>query len=369
MKRIASIILVLGLMAGLASCGDNEPSGPDTTSDNFDRSAFLMDVADHFIIPEYTQYVLDLTALDAAANTFATERTIDAMDDLRLSFKTAYLQWQRVAMYNIGKAEEVSILNYTNIYPTDVEAIEQSISQGGYNLALPSKMDEQGFPALDYLLYNGEIIDVVTSFSNADRPFAIDYLRDNTARMLSLASQVLDSWNEGYRETFIENNGSSATSSVNKLVNDYLFHYEKHLRAGKVAIPAGHFSGSPLVNTVEGFYSRDFSKQLFQSSFDAVREFFSGRSKHTDEITESLESYLVYLDQNDTDIAGRINAQFALAQSATDKVSDDFVQQITDDNMVMLELYQELQDNVIIMKVDMLQALNVKVDFVDADGD
>lgn len=35
----------------------------------------------------------------------------------------------------------------------------------------------------------------------------------------------------------------------------------------------------------------------------------------------------------------------------------------------MLQTYDELQKNVILMKVDMLQALNINVDYVDADGD
>jgi hypothetical protein len=35
----------------------------------------------------------------------------------------------------------------------------------------------------------------------------------------------------------------------------------------------------------------------------------------------------------------------------------------------MLLTYDELQKNVVLMKVDMLQAMNVSVDYVDADGD
>ena len=35
----------------------------------------------------------------------------------------------------------------------------------------------------------------------------------------------------------------------------------------------------------------------------------------------------------------------------------------------MLAAYDELQANVVLLKVDMFQALNIKVDFVDADGD
>jgi hypothetical protein len=35
----------------------------------------------------------------------------------------------------------------------------------------------------------------------------------------------------------------------------------------------------------------------------------------------------------------------------------------------MLETYNELQRNVVFIKVDMLQALSIDVDYVDADGD
>jgi hypothetical protein len=35
----------------------------------------------------------------------------------------------------------------------------------------------------------------------------------------------------------------------------------------------------------------------------------------------------------------------------------------------MLSAYDALQRNVVFMKVDMLQALNINVDYVDADGD
>ena len=37
--------------------------------------------------------------------------------------------------------------------------------------------------------------------------------------------------------------------------------------------------------------------------------------------------------------------------------------------MRMLELYDELQRGVVLAKVDMMQAMNIKVDYVDADGD
>ncbi len=40
-----------------------------------------------------------------------------------------------------------------------------------------------------------------------------------------------------------------------------------------------------------------------------------------------------------------------------------------DDNVQMLTLYDEMQRLVVLLKVDMLQALSINVDYVDADGD
>ena len=50
-------------------------------------------------------------------------------------------------------------------------------------------------------------------------------------------------------------------------------------------------------------------------------------------------------------------------------MNSSFVDQVETNNSLMLQTYDELQKNVILMKVDMLQALNINVDYVDADGD
>ena len=56
----------------------------------------------------------------------------------------------------------------------------------------------------------------------------------------------LTDWKGSYRSTFVNSKSNTATSSLNKLVNDFIFYYEKGLRANKIGIPAGVFSASPL---------------------------------------------------------------------------------------------------------------------------
>ena len=364
------ITLLTMLVFTIFSCGDNGNNEPETPTDDFERKTLLIDMADGIIIPAFENYVAEVKTLNSSAQSFAVNPDQDKLDLLRGYWLNAYKAWQYVSMFNIGKAEEVSLRNFTNIYPTDATLIEENIANGEYNLLLPSKNDEQGFPALDYLLYGiGE--DDAAILEKFNDPAYATYLTDLTERLEALATSVLDDWNGGYRDAFIENDGSSATSSLNKIVNDYIFYYEKFLRAGKIGIPAGVFSGSPFSNKVEAYYAGDVSKELFMEGLEATKRFFNGIAYETDAQGTGFKAYLDYLNtiKEGTDLSTLINNQFDQARIKAEMLKDNFAEQVDSDNIKMLETYDELQKNVVLLKVDMLQAFNVKVDFVDADGD
>ena len=73
--------------------------------------------------------------------------------------------------------------------------------------------------------------------------------------------------------------------------------------------------------------------------------------------------------KNGTDLTQLINQQFELSRNKAENLNSSFADQVEIDNSLMLQTYDELQKNVILLKVDMLQALNINVDYVDADGD
>jgi len=210
-----------------------------------------------------------------------------------------------------------------------------------------------------------------TIVSKFKEPAYAEYLISLTERLENMSNQVLGDWRSGFRDTFVEKDGATATSSVNKIVNDYLFYYEKYLRAGKIGIPAGVFSGEPLSDRVEAFYAQDASKELFLTGLDAVQRFFNGIAYQSDAKGTGLKAYLDYLNtiKEGADLSTLINDQFGTARSKANELNENLALQIETDNIKMLETYDELQKNVILLKGDMLQALNIKVDFVDADGD
>jgi len=369
MKKFAALLLTVFL---IWSCTDNGPSGPNP--DDFDREAILVNWADYIIIPSFAAFSESTDQLQSDASAFTEAPTLQNLETLRSSWQAAYLAFQYVSMFEMGEAMDLRFRDNLNIYPTDTVEIEENISDGDYNLELPSLNNSQGFPALDFML-NGlgendaEILGFYTSNENSDGYRT--YLTDLTSRIQSLSGKVLTDWTSGYRDKFVNNSGNNANSSLDMMVNDYIYYYEKHLRAGKIGIPAGVFSGSPLSTHVEAYYSKGFSKVLFNEALTASINFFNGFHFERDADGQSLDDYLDYLNamKDGADLTTLINDQFERARSEAEALNDDFAAQVESDNTLMLSTYDELQMNVVFMKVDMLQALNINVDYVDADGD
>ena len=79
------------------------------------------------------------------------------------------------------------------------------------------------------------------------------------------------------------------------------------------------------------------------------------------------DDYLTYLGKEN--LATEINNQINKARTQIESLDLNFIAQINNDNSAMLKAYDELQKVVVMMKVDMVQAFNISIDYVDADGD
>lgn len=369
MKRYQYIFLAVSLIVFLCVACRPVIDKPIFT-DNFDRSETLSFWADDIIIPGFEAYKANLEILDDKQELFFEDPTVNHLEELRLSWVESYKSWQSVAIFDIGKAESISLRLFTNIYPTDTLLIETNILSGNYNLELPSNFVAQGFPALDYLLFaKGETdVEIINRLVQDNYR---QYLKELISRLNSMTASVLAHWKTDYRDAFISNDGSSATSSFDKMVNDFLFYYEKYFRAGKIGIPAGVFSGNYISNAVEAPYSQIYSKTLYEEAFLSLQNFFNGVAFDGINEGKSLSAYLDYIQglTEGEDLSRAINHQWELTQTKSTALTANFKEGIENDPIKFLEVYDELQKAVILLKVDMLQSLNVQIDYVDADGD
>jgi len=355
MQRLL-FLLFTGLVLFASACDKDGANDDEPMTIDFDRRAMLTVWSEAIISPAYSGFNDQLGILQDAWETYLFESGDAELADFKVQFDAAYANWQRLSPVLMGKAEEIRLRAQVNTYPTDVDLIGQNVvSATAINFDLPSQTTAQGLPALDYILYGSDAAARLT-----DAGYRV-YVSRLIERMRALTTIALDDWRAN-AEAFVQNDGNSATASIDRTVNDYIFHYEKFLRAGKVGIPSGAFSDDPLPNRAESLYGGK-SKILFQQSLLYAKSFF--------ERPRSLTGYLDALNvMRDGELLSiRIKNQFGAIEDAAADLNEDFALQVSTDNGAMLALYDEMQKLVVLLKVDMLQALSINVDYVDADGD
>ncbi|MCW2118963.1 imelysin family protein [Flavobacterium sp. 7A] len=370
MKKIFFLFSIFVLITACSS-SDGETT---TSNDGYDRTALLTHWANNIIVPAYTNYQVKLQTLTTDATTFTTTPTEANLVTVRASWLEAYKAFQYVSLYNFGKAEDIYFKERNNTYPADAAGINTNITAGTYNFSLLSQFSKQGLPALDYVLNGLGSTDatIVSFYIGSNATNYKKYLTDLVVSLKTINDTVLNDWNGGYKATYIANNGNTLTSSVSVTVNDYIKNFEKDVRGGKLGIPSGVFSsGTTFPEKVEAFYKKDVSGILYTTAIQASQDFFNGKSFNDNTTGPGLKAYLDFVKsvrsgQNLSDI---ITAQFATIYSKVGLLNSNFVTQITTDNSKMITAYDATQQNVIYLKLDMMQALKITVDYVDSDGD
>ena len=359
----------------LFSC--SEDNSTPASSDNYDRKELLSNLVNNIIIPAHQNFNNELQLFESTVNSFNDDRSISNLEMIQDQFIVAYRAWQYIEMFNIGYAEEIYYASKMNIYPANTTRILENINSDNVDLdGNSNQFSAQGFPAIDYLLFglaenNIQILDIYSIDNNS----TFTYLNLLVSKMIENTDAVIDYW-ETNRQDFINSTGNTSSSSLNMLANDFVYYYEKGLRANKIGIPAGVWSGE-LPQNVEAYYKSDISKILALEGLQASTNFFKGIHFGESQTNgEGLYDYLAYLDDtNYSDSSMFIGLQDDILDSfdnsmiKLEQLNNNFALQIETDNIKMLEAYDAIQQGVVRLKTNMLSILGISVDYYDADGD
>ena len=260
------------------SCGEGDSIDDiqPNSSDDFDRVQCLSNIYDNIAVLSFQEFQLKLDNLDESSDYYIQNPSdITALNSLRSSWLEAYLVWQHIEVFShFGKGEDILFGFKMNTYPTDINRTKNIIN--GIAQFNPAFLDNQGFPALEYLIYgieasDEEILNTLNSSSS------LSLIGDIVSEMISNTSLVYEWWLQN-RSMIVNDNSSTATSSLNLLINDFIYHYEKGFRTNKFGIPAGYFSGGQTFpEKTEGYYAGNISKLLALSSLESIYNVFEGR--------------------------------------------------------------------------------------------
>ena len=339
------------------------------------RKVLLENIADNIILPSYENFRIKLDTMIVKSKAFTSNPDNVSLSNFRAAWANTYIEWQKVELFDVGPSSDVAMRLYFNIYPTDVAGIETNVASGNSNLGI--EFNRQGFPALDYLI-NGmgtdaETIDKYKTATDANK--RIVYLNLVTNKMKEMTTIVISAWHNGYRNTFVGNTSVSAGSPLSGLINGYVRNYEKYIRTGKFGLPSGVMVGGGTVNPalVEGYYKKDISLDLAKAAHKASVDFFNGKSVITGAEGSSLKSYLDKIGAKDSktgvSLSAIINTQFGEVDKKLNLLSNNFVENVNNNNQAMINVFNTMQSTIRLLKVDMTSAMSISITYTDTDGD
>ncbi len=350
------------------------PTSPSTTDLDLStvRSDIATNLATGIIIPAYENLKANTDELAASVELFNNNPTEANLVAAQTALKNSWLAWQSASIYMFGPAESVALRKSLNTYPTDVNQIAANIQTGDYILSSLANQAAVGFPALDYLLNgvaagNADITAQYRSEVDGQKQYLTDVANDIKTRV----DQSLNGWvveGENYTATFTKADalGIDIGSSLSTIVNTIDLHFQRFVRDGKVAIPAGiRSAGVPRPKAIEALYG-GYSVELLQASLSAYEKMFLGIGAN-DMDGAGLYDYLVAIDA--ADLAEDMQAQFDLAQLAADNLSDPLADQIDADLDAMTNVFIEMQKIVVLVKSDMASLMGISITNQDNDGD
>lgn len=343
---------------------------------DFDREAFLVNLADNVIQPSIEDFAFNAEGITAATNSFNTNLSIESLNVLRGELKESWLSYQHLAFVHVGPVSSVNLRDRVNIFPTNTELIDENIASQNYVLSSAANVAAKGFPALDYLLFGtgDSEEDILAYFGDPNLgENRLQYLSDLVEDIQTTSNLIAEGWPD-YRSTFIGNTGTDVGSGTSLLVNEYNFQFDIRIKNAKIGFPSGgnpRTGGVVSPQNVEGYFS-GWSGELAEKAVKSSIAVFKGEHFNSSEDGLGLDDYLDAFDardRNDELLSRAIINQSSIALEEMEKIETPYREVATSEGSQLVNVYNALQSVIPLIKVDMTSALSVSITFQDNDGD
>ena len=368
MKRIIPLVI---LSFFLFSCDDSSID----EKVNYDRTAFLENLADNLIIPGFNDFATKTGDLSAAVEAFRNDPSEVNLLSVQEALKSSWLSYQYVAYFQVGPSADVFFRDEVNVYPASITEIEAKISSQNYDFTGATNIDVKGFPAVDYMINgtantNAEIVNYYTDASEGTKRMA--YLEKLVQEINSFASTIQQAW-PNYRDTFVSAAGTDIGSSTGKLVNEFNLQFDLRLKNGKIGIPSGVKSLQETLPEKAECYYGAYSKELAIASAQAALDIFRGTHFEGATNGQGLDDYVTALNvtSNGEPLAALIESRIQASIDQMELIEPSIVEaaQSYNESGALVQSYFALQAVIPLIKVDMTSAMGVTITFQDNDGD
>ena len=366
MRKLLLSTFLLSTLIVFNACDPGTDENP--CENDFDQKAMFMNMANNLIIPAYTDLRIKVGEMLSASIAFRDNPSQSELIAFRTAWFDAYLSWQSAAQYNFGPAEQFFLRNSVNNFPLNVEETDANIQSGIYDFDMPDAFDK-GFPALDYLLYgigadDAEILEKYTT--QVDTAKYMEYLEDVVIDIKNRVYNTYNGWTAfNYDETFNNNTGTAAGSSLSLIVNQLNENYEL-IKREKIGIPSGLLTlGFTNPDKTEAYFSGR-SLELANAALKATEQFYLGGNGI------GLDDFLIEIDakkSNGESLNDAIKAQFTTSITNLAILSGQLSDAVDNNKSEVENAYNALSAQLINIKTDLPSVLCVSITYIDNPSD
>jgi predicted lipoprotein len=334
---------------------DNGGGGSNTKNDSV-----LVNIGNEVILPAYQQLATTTATMDAAVIAFNAAPDAATLTSLQTAFKAAYVAYESCTQFEFGPAVDQSMVTtIVNVFPTDTNTINSNITNGTFTIDGIGNFKAQGFPAIDFMLYSGNVL---ANFTGSRAANEKKYLAAVSGSLKAKSAAVLNAWSASggkYIDKFVSTTGVDAGSSLSLLVNAFVYDYDVILKNFKLGIPVGKYGPTTLPKApekVEAYYS-GISLQLLEAQLDAVQRLYLA----------GLDDKMIAA--NAQTINTNITTKLITIISKVKAITGPLSTAIKNNDTAVDDAFTDVQQLVVLIKVDMSSSLGVKISFQDDDGD
>ena len=128
-----NFIILLNLLLAITACKT------DDSSAKYDTSITLNNVTDNIILTGYQELANNTSLLQGNIDVLKSNITEENLIIVQNNFLSTYTTWQKISMFEFGPSVDEALTSL-NIYPTNIDRINDNILNGNYNLESASNI-------------------------------------------------------------------------------------------------------------------------------------------------------------------------------------------------------------------------------------
>ena len=209
-------------------------------------------------------------------------------------------------------------------------------------------------------MYNDQDSETALNLLQNDS-YRIDYLLGVSEEILKQTEALINFWESGYKDTFINSTDISCTSNSRCLAFNQLINILDVIRVTKLGKPAGLESTSTASPTSLEAYRSKNSLELMKSSIEEVERVYTYSSSNFSIIVDDIS--------DSTEVSEAIKETFSKVYNTINNINSNLYDAIQNSDPNVESLYNSLFDLVRYFSVDAASILSVTVLPTDNDGD